>query len=190
VSTLGDIFDYQKFLGGDVWKKWKDNPERALLGINTPFESKVWGGILGKNYEPTVDMFGGNTEAQSRAAGAQGINAKPGEKMHDIARAITSLFAGGYGVGKLGGLGGLGGSAGTTAPAWGSLDAGPGAYSASGASASSPSWLKYARLANMAMNMGGGGGGQTQQYGPPQHQFVGPETQNPYAMMLRRMYGR
>lgn len=104
MSFLNDIVDYQKFLGKAVLRKWKDDPERALLGINTPFESKMWGGVTGKDYEPTVDMFGGDTKQQQDAAAASGIRTGPGESMHDIARAVTSFYAGGYGAGKAKGL--------------------------------------------------------------------------------------
>src|SRR6185369_7845921 len=79
---------------------------RALLGINNPVETSVWGKILGKDYEPTIDIYGGNTKNQASNAAASGINTGPGEKAHDVARAITSLVAGGYGAGALFGGGG------------------------------------------------------------------------------------
>jgi hypothetical protein len=205
MSGLGDIFDFQKYLGGDILKKWKDNPER-LLGINTPLETKLWGGITGKDYQPTVDMWGGNTEKQAQDATAIGINTGPGEKMHDIARVIAAYYAGSYGASALGLFGGAGGAGagaggGFSMPAavaetpatlgkWGMMETGPGVFERLGAGAAGGGdFMKYARLGNAAMNMGGGGGGgQPQQSGPPQHQFVGPE--NPYMTMLRRrMYG-
>jgi hypothetical protein len=101
-----------------------------------------------------------------------------------IAAAVASYGALGAGAagGGAAGSGGLAGLGGTTA------GAGAGAAS-SPATASSPAWLKYAKLANLAMNMGGQGGGGGYG-GPPPHQFVGPENQNPYTEMLRRrMYG-
>lgn len=105
--------------------------------------------------------------------------------------ALSGGAAAGGGAASSGGLAGLGGAAAgpvqLSGPGYAGAGAAAGAGSGgAGASASAPSWLKYAKLANMAMNMGGSG--QQQQYGgPPQHQYVGPE--NPYAAMVRRMYG-
>lgn len=114
---LGDVFDYQKHLMGDVWDKYRTDPERAVLGINTPFESKLWGGVTGKEYAPTTDMFGGNTEKQSQDFEKQGVNTGPGERMHDLARAVTAAYAGSYGLSQLpamgaGGMGGIPGPGG------------------------------------------------------------------------------
>lgn len=93
--------------------------------------------------------------------------------------AAGGAFGGGAAAGgtSSGGLAGLGGAGATTAGSGGTT----------AAASSTPAWLKYGRLGQLAMNMGQGGGGGTT-YGPPQHQFVGEE--NPYtAMLRRRMYG-
>jgi hypothetical protein len=39
-------------------KNLDQNPERALLGINTPLETKAWNGVLGTNYQPNMGMLG------------------------------------------------------------------------------------------------------------------------------------
>lgn len=98
---VSDVLKFEKSKLGNLMGKYKDDPERPLLGINTPFESKVWGSLLGKDYEPTVDMFGGATKDDVAKAKGEGINTGPGESMHNIARAITSLFAMNYAGGAM-----------------------------------------------------------------------------------------
>lgn len=192
MSDLGDIFNFQKYLGKDVFKKWKDNPERAVLGINTPLESKLWGGILGKNYEPTIDMFGGNTENQARGATASGINTGPGEKVHDVARAIASIIAGGYGAGQLGMFGGGAGATGgasaaggasmpaavpesaSTLSRWGMTQSSPGVWDRVGGSgAAAPAWSNWIKQSP---------GQQQQQPRPPEKRSAAPMS-DPYGLV-------
>jgi hypothetical protein len=40
-----------------------NNPEQALVGANTPFETSMWNGLLGTNYTPTTNMWGAPTDA-------------------------------------------------------------------------------------------------------------------------------
>jgi hypothetical protein len=106
MSWFGDVFDFESFKLGNMWDKYRQDPERAFLGINTPFESKVWGGITGKNYTPTVDMYGGATPDDVQKARQAGINTGPGQSMHGIARTIASMYAGGAAGKAFGGFGG------------------------------------------------------------------------------------
>jgi hypothetical protein len=166
---ISDVMKFEKSKLGNVIDKYKDDPERPLLGINTPFESQVWGKILGKDYTPTVDMYGGATKDDSAKAKSEGINTGPGESMHNIARAITSAFALGYGADAAGV--GTPSSAASSAPAVGG-DAG--AFDASGsagvfdsqgnplykspaAANDAPAWQRWAK---MGTQMQGGGGAQ------------------------------
>lgn len=186
MSGFGDIFDFQKFLGKDIWKKWKEDPERALLGINTPLETGIWGKITGKDYEPTVDMYGGNTKNQASNAAASGINTGPGEKAHDIARAITSMFAGGYGLSLLGGAGAgagtgevVGGSAMPAAVAespgtlsgYGMTQTAPGVWSQSAAgTGGAPAWARARGIP------------QPQPYKPPPQRQGASPMADPYGL--------
>lgn len=52
---------------------WKDNPEQALLGMNTEFETDLWNQILGTDYQPVVTNTGGATDAQLQQMQAEGI---------------------------------------------------------------------------------------------------------------------
>lgn len=128
MSWLGDVFDFEKFAFGDMWGQIKDDPERLLLGAATPVGSKVWGGILGKDWkdEPILDYFGGPASGTYERAEAAGIDTKAGGQAHDVAKAIASIYAGGYGLDKLqlGGLfggGGQGGASGAGGFDWQSM---------------------------------------------------------------------
>lgn len=94
-------------------KLYAKDPERPLLGINTPAETTIWGNILGKDYTPTTDMMGSvDTEHNRDTAAAHGIKTGPQESMHGIAKAVTAIFGGA----ALGGLA-AGGEAATGAGA-------------------------------------------------------------------------
>lgn len=111
--SLGDIFDFEFFNLKDMWKKIKKDPERLFLGAADPFSSEMWGKILGKDYEPIVDQFGGpyggswismggntNQGVYGRAEQA-GIDTNDARNVHNVAHVIAALMAGNYGLGKL-----------------------------------------------------------------------------------------
>lgn len=101
MSTLGDLFGFEKFQLGSWWKKIRKHPEQLLLGAAEPVGAKLWGGITGKKYEPLVDEWGGPTESTFDQARASGINTGVGRSVHDAAHTIAALYAMNYGAGKL-----------------------------------------------------------------------------------------
>ena len=168
MGFISDVFKFEKNKLKNAFGKYKDDPERLLLGINTPFESKVWGKVTGKEYTPTVDMFGGATKDDVSTAQSRGINTGPGEKMHDVARIIASIYAGGAAADAAGAGTASGTSSGTgTGAAEGigavnSFDTGAMASATGGggkAAASTPAWMKYAKMGSNISSLGGGGGG-------------------------------
>ena len=159
---LKDILSFEKFKLGNALKKYEKDPERLLLGINTPFESKVWGKVTGKNYTPTVDMWGGATKDDIQGAKEKGINTGPGEAMHNIARTVASFY-GAAGAAK--GLSnavssiqasGAGSSSGVGAEAGAS--SGAGVSSGGGNSVASSGGINWRDYVQMASNASGGGG--------------------------------
>ena len=40
-----------------------NNPEQALIGANTPFETNMWNSVLGTHYTPLTNMYGTPTDA-------------------------------------------------------------------------------------------------------------------------------
>lgn len=110
MSWLGDLLKFEGFNAERMLGKAKDNPEQLLLGAADPFGAKLWGGILGKEYTPIVNQWGGASDDTYTAAQQAGINTGPGRTGHNIAQAIAAMYAGNYGANQLGGM--FGGGAG------------------------------------------------------------------------------
>lgn len=104
MSWIGDVFDFEKFNLGNIGKKIAKNPEQLLIGAGDPLTAGVWNGVLGTDYKPLVNEWGGATDDTYQKAQENGINTGPGKSMHGLAQGIAGLFAGNYGAGKLGGL--------------------------------------------------------------------------------------
>lgn len=102
MSFFGDIFKFEKSAMGDRLDLAKKDWWRVPLGVMDQGSTEIFNKVSGKNLEPMVDYFGGTTPQNVQNAQAAGINTGPGERMHDLARLVTSLYAGGYGAGKLG----------------------------------------------------------------------------------------
>ena len=126
-DAISGVFKAATSHVGSIMNSWGHDPERAVLGINTPLESALWGGILGKNYAPNINMMGGPTAAQKQGMADSGINmslAGPAYKIADTVAAIAGAAGAGAALG-------LGGSAGA-APAAGGEALGAGAGEAGG----------------------------------------------------------
>jgi hypothetical protein len=113
MSFLGDVGSFESFNLGEMFNKLGKDPERAFIGAGDPFSSSVWGSILGKDYEPIVDQYGGASSDTYDKAKDAGINTGPGSTMHGIARTIASMYAGGAGASALGGGASAAGGAGS-----------------------------------------------------------------------------
>jgi hypothetical protein len=154
-------------------------------------------GFKGKLYENLADpgsmLFGGagvsNSLGQKRDEKSTGMDwfgspVTAGTDSQGMARLGALLYGGYAGAGAMGAGGMFGGSGSTGAAAGGPSSGLGGLFGSSatgGGGSTAPAWMNYARLGNMAMNMGGGGGGGQGQGQPPlQHQFVGQTPQNPY----------
>jgi hypothetical protein len=121
MSFLKDVLGFERFNLKDMGKKL--SAKRLLLGAVDPFSTRMWNQThMGKDWEPIVDQMGGAYGGSALTLGdtgegvygrakAAGVPTEAGAGMHDIAHVITSLFAGGYGAGKLGGMAG-------NAPPW------------------------------------------------------------------------
>jgi hypothetical protein len=156
-------------------------------------------GFKGKLYEnladPGATLFGGagvsNSLGQKRDEKSTGLDwfgspVTAGTDSQGMAR-LGALLYGGYAgagaMGMFGGGGAGGGAAGGPSSgigSWFGSSATGGGGSTAGGTAGGMGWQNYARLGNMAMNMGGGGGGGGGGQPPLQHQFVGQTPQNPY----------
>ena len=59
MSFLKDVLSFEKFNLGDMWDKVKHDPGRLFLGALDPASTSLWNKVLGKDWEPLVDQFGG-----------------------------------------------------------------------------------------------------------------------------------
>lgn len=98
----------------DVVSSWVKDPERAILGINNPLETTIWGKVLGKDYDPNVNMLGGATEAQKLDMEQSGINMGLARPAFKIADTVASLYGGQAAGAALASAAGAGGTAGGT----------------------------------------------------------------------------
>jgi hypothetical protein len=83
-----------------TWKAYEDDPERALLGINTPLESWAWGELLDKDYDPTVNMYGGPTKENYRTAEEKGIDTGGASVIQWTVESFISAYVGGRASGS------------------------------------------------------------------------------------------
>jgi|SRR5689334_23150908 hypothetical protein len=120
MSYLHDVFSFEKFNLKDMLGKLKEDPLRIPLGALDPLSTGVWNKILGKNWEPMVDQFGGAYGGNPVTIGdtgqgvygraqAAGVPTGPGSQMHDVAHVLAGMLAGGYGASQIPGMGSAGG---------------------------------------------------------------------------------
>lgn len=168
--SFGDLFKFQKFQVGKWGDQIKKDPERLFLGAADPFGGKVWGKILGKDYEPMITQMGGSTGQTENEAEAAGIDTGTHKKVDSAAKAISAFYAGKWlsGLGGEGGatagiadagtggaevgLGGMGTTGGVADAGTLGAEVGVGGMGTTGGSASSPWWQQFT---NMQPNMGG-----------------------------------
>lgn len=108
MSWFGDLGQFELFNLKGMADQVKDNPFRLLYGAADPFSTKVWNKILGRDDKPLIDQWGGAAEHRYEDAENAGIDTGAGRTGHNIAKAVASFYAGGYGADKAGGL--LGGT--------------------------------------------------------------------------------
>lgn len=58
MGFFDQLIDAHTYQAKNLVSNLENNPERALLGINTPLETKVWNSALGTNYQPNMGMLG------------------------------------------------------------------------------------------------------------------------------------
>lgn len=92
-------FEFEKFQLEDMWRDIKENPERLFIGAIETGSTDMWNAILGTDYEPLVNQFGGATNARFVEASERGIDVEPAQFMHGVAKDIAQSYAVGYGAG-------------------------------------------------------------------------------------------
>lgn len=106
MGFLKNVLGFEKFGLKDIGRQLKKDPERILLGAFDPASSKMWSKVTGKNYEPVLDQMGGQSSGAYKRASEAGIDVSDGRKMHNVAKAIASFYAGSYALNGGGAAGG------------------------------------------------------------------------------------
>lgn len=141
MSWFGDAIDFERYNIGQAWDKLMEHPERAFLGALDPFSSKVWGTVLGQDYEPLMSQTGAPTEDTYRGAEERGINTGAGRAGHTVASTIASFFGGGAAANGFKNAGLLGNTAASSGAGSGALqEGGSGAFLGEGAQSGVPAW--------------------------------------------------
>jgi hypothetical protein len=89
MSHINDFIGTELTHLENIGESYQADPERALLGINTPLESKLWGGLLGKDYDPNINMYGSPTERDYREAAESGYDPSFDAWGHSAAEGIV-----------------------------------------------------------------------------------------------------
>lgn len=145
-DAIGDFFSNESSHIGDLLKSWGDSPGKTLeqfaLGAQDPLGAKIWGGVTGQKFTPSVGQLGGETNAQYAQSRKEGVDTGTSQTLGQIANVVASIWGGAAAGGALGGAassGGGGAEAGSAAADSGSVnlfaDAVPGAGGDVGASA-------------------------------------------------------
>jgi hypothetical protein len=77
---------------------YSNKPGQALVGANTPLETNLWNKLLGTNMTPTMNMYGGPSEATYAKAKQEGVDLSAGRAadavVPAVAGAVGSVFGG------------------------------------------------------------------------------------------------
>lgn len=76
-----------------------NNPEQALIGANTPFETNMWNSVLGTHYTPLTNMWGTPTDAAVAGNVSQGGRPTYGGKAMAAGGIAGHSSLGGYAAG-------------------------------------------------------------------------------------------
>lgn len=82
---------------------YSKSPGQALIGANTPLETNLWNKVLGTNMTPTMNMYGGPSEATYAQAQREGVDLSAGRAADSVAPAVAGAFGSVFG-GPVGGM--------------------------------------------------------------------------------------
>lgn len=130
-DAIGDIFSNETSHIGNMLSSWGKSPGKTLeqfaLGAQDPLGAKLWSGVTGQTFTPSVGQMGGETDAQFAQSRKEGVNTGPSQTLGQIANVVAAVWGGSEAAGALGSAAGLGGGAGEGAAAGEGASAGAGA---------------------------------------------------------------
>lgn len=184
-DSIGNFFSSEGSHVSDLLSSFGKTPGKTLaqfaLGAEDPLGAKLWSGVTGAHFTPSVGQMGGETDAQFAQSRNEGHDTGTSETLGKIANIVAAVWGGYEAGGALGGAtsgGGSGAAAGAgegggsaAAADSGSVNlfadavpgaggdvgataggAGNGATAAAGSgSGASSSWLNYGKTAATAI---------------------------------------
>lgn len=133
-DAIGDIFANEASHVSNLLGSWSKSPGKTLaqfaLGAQDPLGAKIWSGVTGTKFTPSVGQFGGETDAQYAQSRKQGVDTGNSQTLGQIANVVAAVWGGAEAGGA---LGGAAGSAGGGAEAGAGAGAGEGGAAGGGA---------------------------------------------------------
>ena len=93
MSKFSSLMKMGLFHGKDMLKKARKNPERLFLGAMDKVGTGLWNNVLGTNWKTPMNLFGGPSDTQFRAAERSGIDTGPARAADKVARTVISMYA-------------------------------------------------------------------------------------------------
>lgn len=138
LDSIGNFFSNEKSHIGNLLSSWGSSPGKTLeqfaLGAQDPLGAKLWSGVTGQKFTPSVGQLGGETNAQFSQSKSQGVNTGTSQTLGAIANVVAAAWGGSAAGGALGGLFG-GAEGGAAAGAGEGLGEGAAATGGGGAAA-------------------------------------------------------
>lgn len=97
-DLVDNVSDFESSNTSDMWHKFINNPAQVFIAGADPLSTKMWNGILGKDWTPYLNQMGGPSDESYRSAESKGIDTSFPQLTHQIA----GLVAGGSSSGGLG----------------------------------------------------------------------------------------
>ena len=98
MSFFDSLISTPVYQAQSMMDQYSQAPGQALVGANTPLETNLWNKVLGTQMTPTMNMYGGPSEATYAKAKQQGVDLSAGRvadaAVPAVAGAVGSVFGG------------------------------------------------------------------------------------------------
>lgn len=125
-DSIGNFFSSEGSHVSDLLSSFGKTPGKTLaqfaLGAEDPLGAKLWSGVTGAHFTPSVGQMGGETDAQFAKSRDEGHDTGMSQTLGRIANVVAAVWGGAEAGGALGGASG-GGSGGAAAAGEGGTSA-------------------------------------------------------------------
>lgn len=98
MSFFDSLIQTPVYQAQSMLDSYSKSPGQALVGANTPLETNLWNQVLGTKMTPTMNMYGGPSEATYAQAQREGVDLSAGRAADSVvpmvAGAVGSVFGG------------------------------------------------------------------------------------------------